>query len=136
MPSSLAGKSILINCRFVCKEILSLEAFINLHETDILFLTETWTNSRNCTDSVLSFNGNYVVYRCDRDDEDRGGGAAILIHKNLMCVLISTSSFSRFCQMVVVDLFISRSFTVLIDPHYVPHNPLLLLFRLLIHCWL
>ena len=86
LPKSL--KCMYFNARSIAKpgacDALSAYCFLNV--IDVVFISETWLGP-GVTNSELSFNGLYNVFRKDRDT--RGGGVCILVNKKLSCYVLS-----------------------------------------------
>ena len=85
--------------------------YLDLTSTDLLFLTETWLNSK-VLDSMVCLK-DYEIIRQDRH-HSRGGGVALLYKKHLRVNQINTispiakSSSTKF-EYVCVDLFDGKS---------------------------
>ena len=83
----------LVNARSLVsdRKLSDLETFISEHSIDILACTETWFNSHNITDALLSFNGSFSVIKADREGK-KGGGVLLLIRRPMKYIVVSTFS--------------------------------------------
>ena len=88
----------------------AIRRFLSHEKIRICSLTETWANTDNLTDSLLSF-GQFAVFRTDRIAV-RGGGIALLVAHELSSTLVFSLSFSVHCQVLAVDVQLSPSRTV------------------------
>ena len=73
----------------------------NLH---FILLTGTWLN-RTISDSLLSPGSVYNVFRCDRKEDKRGGGAAVLGRNSIPFANVCRKAFDVHCELVCVDFF-------------------------------
>lgn len=64
-------------------------------------LSETWASDVSISDSLLSYNGTYTVYRSDRLGS-RGGGVAFLVDSTIPSTLLSSLSHSIYCQSLSI----------------------------------
>lgn len=71
----------------------------------IIGITESWLNSK-ISDSELSMNDNFCIFRQDRPS--RGGGVCLLIHRSLKPHLSPLTSQN--CEMVWVDCLVDRCY--------------------------
>jgi exonuclease III len=71
-----------LNVQSLVKKIEQIRIFCTIYKPHLLSLTETWLNTSH-TDFELNVSG-YEIFRCDRTDDRRGGGALIysLIDRN------------------------------------------------------
>ena len=71
---------LLFNARSICSQISEVEIAINMHKSDIVFVTETWLN-HNISDELVQIS-NFNLLRSDRTS-GRGGGVALYIQENI-----------------------------------------------------
>lgn len=107
-PKKSQLKFSLLNARSLVsnQKLFDLEAFLSENSVEILACTETWFNSLNITDGVLSFNGCFNVVRNDREGR-KGGGVLFLIRKPIkyLCVPTLSSFYKHGCEVLAIDLF-------------------------------
>lgn len=108
----------LINCRSCRKKLPELYFLSVVNELDFLMLTETWADD-SITDSMLSLNDYFNVYRFDRKISDTGGGIAILVRKGINCVNIEFSNNSGL-EILAIDVFMDTNFRLILV--YRPHH--------------
>jgi ribonucleases P/MRP protein subunit RPP40 len=95
----------IFNARSVVNKIDELKFYCLLHKVDILLVTESWANVENAPDVLLSLDGDYFVFRSDRDSNYRGGGGCfILVSRNLCPSLLFSMSFSIYIQLVAINI--------------------------------
>ena len=76
-PKNHNLKILLLNARSVVNKLPELEAFVALHNPDILCVTETWLHSE-----ILSSEVEFLDYGVVREDRPMGkGGGCVVLHK-------------------------------------------------------
>ena len=89
-------------------KIRDFNALIELSDSDIFGITETWLNS-NILDSEL-FSDQYTVYRKDREEtvqNKRGGGILLAFKKDI--ISRRRADLQLDCEIVVCDLQASNA---------------------------
>lgn len=76
-----------------------------LHSSSVVGITETWISNETMSDELLSLNGRYTPFRCDRAfSSSPGGGVCILVSSLFPSHCLFSRSFSFFCQVLGVEL--------------------------------
>ena len=90
-----------MNCQSAVKTgaLDSLKMYCLYHHVDLLLLSETWFNEIVC-DAELSFDNEFLVFRCDRPS--RGGGVCVLARKHLKVVRIDVEIPGEFVTLDVI----------------------------------
>ena len=104
---------LVFNARSIINKIPDLN-FLLAEKPSGVFVTETWCKPYSVHDATLSYDNAYVVHRCDREGERRGGGILALINKRLRHSLIESKNFSEFCQCLVLQINFQREAVLII----------------------
>lgn len=80
---------VLLNARSIRNKGPELESYIATRQPDIVCVTETWLNN-HINDSVLGIPDDYIIFRRDRGQNQRGGGILVAIHASLSPVILTT----------------------------------------------
>ena len=70
------------NARSLNNKITDIHILLKQNKYNIIFISETWLKSWHIN-SLFCCNYNYFLLRCDRHDQDRGGGVAAFIKLEL-----------------------------------------------------
>jgi hypothetical protein len=84
--------------------IRELDIFASDGDLDVLCTTESWASDENICDAMLSLNGKFNVYRCDRKNGKCGGGVFILVRKSIPSLAVRVHAKFSTCEIVAIDI--------------------------------
>ena len=97
----------LLNARSLLNKKDKLELKLSEHMTDICCITESWTDSDNFDELEFSFNGQFKIFSCHRQGNNKGGGSLIMVRENFTCKPVFTKSISNH-EIVGIDIFLPQ----------------------------
>ncbi|EYC26747.1 hypothetical protein Y032_0010g946 [Ancylostoma ceylanicum] len=110
------------NIRSLVKNANQLVMNLCERNYDLVFLTESWLNSKNELGALLGVaNGLYDGVRCDRSHK-RGGGVLLLLKKTLVHNVIFKESIPDAYELLICDIFINSKCIRFMVVYRVPGN--------------
>ncbi|XP_043929829.1 uncharacterized protein LOC122804195 [Protopterus annectens] len=107
-----------LNIRSICNKISQLHALLEIHNFDILCLTETWLKPA-IKDIEITPPG-YSIVRLDRSTK-KGGGVAIIYRTNLKLTLLDLSFSQNYnAEIICSKIQINNSKAINIICAYIP----------------
>lgn len=103
------------NCNSIKSKIILLYDYLITNKIHIACLSETFLKNNEHIHS----HPQYSIHRLDRTDDTRGGGVAILIHKNIKYELLSDMNL-RYIECIGIELLIDNQNKIQIFSVYVP----------------
>ena len=94
---------LLFNARSLCNKFTELDILIENSNFQIIFITETWLSNIKVFPADLNLTKKFNFVLSNRTSNQKGGGVAILISKNLNFSEISLVSKYQ-CEIAVISL--------------------------------
>ena len=73
-----------LNARSICNKLGELHDLVRTKGVDVAAITETWLHQRIMETEILD--SNYVIFRCDRQQGQRGGGVLLCLKSDFVSV--------------------------------------------------
>jgi len=110
------------NAAGVTNKVNELEAFMNLHNLDVMMLAETKLNPNQMTGANITNINGYHCYTTTRPSHFRSGGVAILIKNGIKHMALQPMGLNQLqCAPVAITLNTDES--LIIAPIYCPPQP-------------
>ena len=108
-----------LNARSICNKLNEFHDLVIMKKVDVVAVTETWLHQGILDTEILD--SNYIIFRRDRPQQQRGGGVLICVKSD--CILVRRRDLeNENVEAVVCELRGSNDSKLILAAFYRPPN--------------